>query len=68
MEPALLRLLKRFGLDLHPLGGLIEYHGFVRPVSRPLHDLISHMHDESRPLWLYTSKVMGLGGIGNIDC
>ena len=39
MEPALLRLLKRFGLHFAAVGGLIEYHGLRQPccgaVRRP---------------------------------
>jgi hypothetical protein len=59
MEPALLRLLKRFGLHFAPVGGLIEYHGLRQPCVAPLHDLIHHVRDERRPLWLYASKAMG---------
>jgi N-acyl amino acid synthase of PEP-CTERM/exosortase system len=59
MEPALLRLLKRFGLHFAPVGGLIEYHGLRQPCVAPLHDLINHVRDESRLLWLYASKAMG---------
>ena len=60
MEPALLRLLKRFGLHFAPVGGLIEYHGLRQPCVAPLDDLINHVRDERRPLCLYASNAMGL--------
>lgn len=40
MEPPLVRLLTRFGLDFHPVGGLVEYHGQRQPCVARLHDLI----------------------------
>ena len=53
MEPPLIRLLKRFGLDFHAMGGLVEYHGLRQPCVARLFDLIEQTRDESRPLWLY---------------
>jgi N-acyl amino acid synthase of PEP-CTERM/exosortase system len=54
MEPPLVRLLTRFGLDFHPVGGLVEYHGQRQPCVARLHDLIDRVREESNSLWLYT--------------
>jgi N-acyl amino acid synthase of PEP-CTERM/exosortase system len=53
MEPPLIRLLKRFGLDFQSVGGLVEYHGLRQPCVANLDDLINHVRGESSPLWLY---------------
>src|SRR5947207_3261025 len=53
MEPPLIRLLKRFGLDFQSVGGLVEYHGLRQPCVASLHDLIDQVRDESNSLWFY---------------
>ena len=53
MEPPLIRLLKRFGLDFRSVGGLVEYHGLRQPCVARLHDLIDHARCERNSLWLY---------------
>jgi N-acyl amino acid synthase of PEP-CTERM/exosortase system len=53
MEPPLIRLLKRFGLDFQSIGGLVEHHGVRQPCVASLHDLIDHARDESSTLWSY---------------
>jgi N-acyl amino acid synthase of PEP-CTERM/exosortase system len=53
MEPPLIRLLKRFGLDFQSVGGLVEYHGLRQPCVARLHDLIDHARCERNSLWLY---------------
>jgi N-acyl amino acid synthase of PEP-CTERM/exosortase system len=53
MEPPLIRLLKRFGLDFHSIGGLVEHHGLRQPCVARLFDLIGQVRDERSALWLY---------------
>lgn len=53
MEPPLIRLLKRFALDFHPIGGAVEYHGLRQPCVARLSDLIEQARDESGTLWRY---------------
>ncbi|HEY2540862.1 MAG TPA: PEP-CTERM/exosortase system-associated acyltransferase, partial [Stellaceae bacterium] len=40
MEPALLRILARLGLDFAPLGPLVQYHGLRQPCAANILDLI----------------------------
>jgi N-acyl amino acid synthase of PEP-CTERM/exosortase system len=40
MEPALLRLLGRFGMSFTPLGPLVDYHGRRQPCYAPLDHLL----------------------------
>jgi len=53
MEPPLIRLLKRFGLDFQSVGGLVDYHGIRQPCVARLCDLIDQGREERSPLWLY---------------
>lgn len=39
MEPSLLRLLNRFGIRFHPIGGLIDYHGLRQPCYAEVEDI-----------------------------
>src|SRR5689334_2829882 len=56
MEAPLIRLLKRFGLDFHALGGLVEYHGLRQPCVARVFDLIDQVRDENGTLWLYARE------------
>lgn len=56
MEPPLIRLLKRFGLDFHAIGGVVEYHGLRQPCVAHLFDLIEQARGESSPLWFYAKE------------
>jgi N-acyl amino acid synthase of PEP-CTERM/exosortase system len=56
MEPPLIRLLTRFGLDFQPIGGLVEYHGQRQPCVARLHDLIDRARQEGNSLWLYAEE------------
>jgi N-acyl amino acid synthase of PEP-CTERM/exosortase system len=53
MEPPLIRLLGRFGLDFAPIGGIVEYHGLRQPCVASLDELINRVQEESGTLWLY---------------
>lgn len=56
MEPALLRLLSRFGLNFHAIGGLVEYHGLRQPCVARLQELIDNVRQGCQPLWLYAGS------------
>ena len=56
MEPPLIRLLGRFGLDFEPIGGLVDYHGLRQPCVARLDDLIDRVREESGCLWLYAKE------------
>ena len=53
MEPALVRIMIRLGLDFEPLGGLVEYHGRRQPCLARLADLILQSRNKGSPLWRY---------------
>lgn len=53
MEPPLIRLMRRFGLDFQFLGGPVAYHGFRQPCVARLDDLIDHARSEGNLLWQY---------------
>ncbi|HXC14875.1 MAG TPA: PEP-CTERM/exosortase system-associated acyltransferase [Stellaceae bacterium] len=53
MEPALLRVLCRLGLDFVPLGPLVEHHGRRQPCVAPIAELIRGSRDRAGPLWRY---------------
>src|SRR5215469_3131032 len=42
MEPTLIRLLGRVGIEWQPVGPLVEYHGLRQPSVARLGDLLSH--------------------------
>jgi N-acyl amino acid synthase of PEP-CTERM/exosortase system len=56
MEAPLIRLLKRFGLDFHAIGGLVEYHGLRQPCVARVFDLIEHVRGENGNLWVYARE------------
>lgn len=55
MEPALIRILSRFGLEFQPIGGLVEHHGWRQPCVARLDDLLEHSRSQRTPLWQYTA-------------
>src|SRR3974377_545807 len=55
MEPPLIRILRRFGLDFMPIGGLVEHHGLRQPCIARMADLIEHSRESETLLWRYTA-------------
>jgi N-acyl amino acid synthase of PEP-CTERM/exosortase system len=55
MEPPLIRILRRFGLDFIPIGDLVEHHGRRQPCIAQMADLIQHSRDSETLLWQYTA-------------
>jgi N-acyl amino acid synthase of PEP-CTERM/exosortase system len=51
MEPALLRLLARFGIRFNPLGPIIDYHGWRQPCYARIDDLLAEVAAERRDIW-----------------
>lgn len=54
MEPALIRILKRFGLEFEQIGDLIEHHGRRQPCIARLSALVERNRSDSTLLWQYT--------------
>ena len=55
MEPPLIRILRRFGLDFMPIGGLVEHHGLRQPCIARMADLIEHSRESETLLWRYNA-------------
>jgi len=51
MEPALLRLLSRFGIYFKPLGPLVEYHGMRQPCQVNLASLLERVRKDRPDVW-----------------
>ena len=51
MEPALLRLLERFGIRFHHLGPLVEYHGRRQPCYANRDELVEQLRRERPDIW-----------------
>jgi len=56
MEPALIRILGRFGLDFWALGDLVEHHGTRQACVACLNDMLERNRDGSTLLWHYAGK------------
>jgi N-acyl amino acid synthase of PEP-CTERM/exosortase system len=56
MEPALIRILGRFGLDFESIGDLVEHHGMRQPCVGRLADLVERSRANSTLLWQYTAE------------
>lgn len=55
MEPALIRILGRFGLDFEPIGDLIEHHGMRQPCVARLDELVERNRTDGTLLWQYAN-------------
>jgi N-acyl amino acid synthase of PEP-CTERM/exosortase system len=51
MEPALIRLLRRFGLEFEPIGSVVDYHGRRQPCYASLETLLRTSQDNCREFW-----------------
>ena len=51
MEPALLRLLRRLGIEFHPVGALVEHHGLRQPGWAAMAVLVERVKECHRELW-----------------
>jgi len=51
MEPALLRLLTRFGIHFQPVGGMVDYHGRRRPTLGLANEILRRIHRDRPQVW-----------------
>jgi N-acyl amino acid synthase of PEP-CTERM/exosortase system len=51
MEPALLRLLARFGIHFEPIGPLVDYHGWRQPCYAQVRSLMERIERERPDIW-----------------
>jgi N-acyl amino acid synthase of PEP-CTERM/exosortase system len=51
MEPALLRLVARFGFHFHPVGPLVDYHGERQPCFNTVEALMAGVEAERPDFW-----------------
>jgi N-acyl amino acid synthase of PEP-CTERM/exosortase system len=51
MEPALLRLLARFGIHFEPIGPLVDYHGWRQPCYARVRSLMERIEREQPEIW-----------------
>ena len=56
MEPALIRILGRFGLHFKKIGHLVEFHGIRQPCVARIADLVERNRAEGTLLWQYTGR------------
>ena len=51
MEPPLLRLLRRLGIEFHPIGGMVEHHGLRQPAWAATSNIIDGIKKLRPELW-----------------
>jgi N-acyl amino acid synthase of PEP-CTERM/exosortase system len=51
MEPPLLRLLGRLGIEFHPIGGMVEHHGLRQPVWGAMSNIIQGIKRHRPEVW-----------------
>lgn len=51
MDPVLLMMLRRMGVDFQPVGPLVEHHGRRQPCHRALAEISAEMKHSHRALW-----------------
>ena len=56
MEPALIRILHKLGLEFAPVGGVVVHHGLRRPCIARLDDLIEHSRENETLVWQYAME------------
>lgn len=59
MEPALLRLLSRFGIHFNPVGPQVEYHGLRQPCYAKAEELLERMREEQYDVWSFITGSSG---------
>ena len=51
IDPALLRLVRRLGLEFHKVGDLIEFHGMRQPIYCDNREILETVHKKRREVW-----------------
>jgi len=66
MEPVLNRLLRRFGVDLQPIGSTVQYHGLRQPFIGEITAISSKLKSQCPDMWhLITDGGRLLKGVQN---
>jgi N-acyl amino acid synthase of PEP-CTERM/exosortase system len=55
VEPPLFRMLRKFGIEFEPLGGLVEYHGKRQPCVVDIGRFIESSRYQNTDLWQFMS-------------
>ena len=58
MDPALIRILHRFGVDFEAVGDLVDHHGRRQPCLARLTELIRRSRGDDTLLWQYTAQTL----------
>jgi N-acyl amino acid synthase of PEP-CTERM/exosortase system len=58
MEPALIRILRRFGLDFEEIGDLVNHHGLRQPCVARLEDLVRRNRADQTLIWQYAARAL----------
>lgn len=56
IDPALLRLLRRLGIEFHPIGGPVEFHGMRQPVIARCSDLVEQLASNRPEIYQVVSR------------
>lgn len=51
MEPVLNRLLRRFNVQLQPIGPVVQYHGARQPFFGAIDNVLQRTYEQSRDVW-----------------
>ena len=56
MEPALIRIVSRLGLEFRAIGGLVEHHGQRQPCIAQISDLVERSREREGLVWQYAGS------------
>ena len=56
MEPSLNKRLSQLGLQLSPLGPLVEYHGMRRPYIGVVDDVVKSLYFNNKEIWKFVTE------------
>jgi len=56
MEPSLNKRLSQLGLQLSPLGPLVEYHGLRRPYIGMVDDVVKSLYFNNKEIWKFVTE------------
>lgn len=56
MEPSLNKRLSQLGLQLTPIGPLVEYHGLRRPYLGAVDDVVKSLYFSNKEIWTFVTE------------
>ena len=56
MEPSLLRLLSRFGIEFMPIGEVVEHHGVRQPCCARIDDIALGIWQKRPDVWRFVTR------------